>query len=131
MSRKVADVLRAAKKLIHKKDRWCTGIMVNSYGQMCALGALHTANFPTIPIESTDEEKQEGPWDRVSRACGIKELAAAAINYDGFTLVDDEFPIAAVVYRANDSTRNHAKVMQMFDEAIAAAEYSGADCDQV
>ena len=104
----VADVLRAARKLIANQDDWCTGALSrpkdNGGLQHCARGAL-------LKVQGID-------W--------MGEISPAEIFLAEFSETEVSWPFHTVAGRiaGHNNTLGHAATLRMFDRAIAAAEAS-------
>ena len=93
-----ADVLRRAKAMIDRPEKWCQGALLNDGGAMCMLGAINMAVSGDADLFGGQDAKMA--------------LYAAVGNHP--TSVWNNAP-----------ERTHAEVMAAFDKAIALAESSG------
>lgn len=108
--------LRLARQAITLQKNWCAGDLINSQGQMCALGAV--ARALSIPIGSDPNATISNAYNALRGTEEVRLLAEAA----GTLRPEGRHRLRMQrVYTLNDAC-SHSRVLEMFDLAIAEAE---------
>lgn len=106
MDKQSADILRRAKALIDRPEKWCRFIQRDFSGRMCAIGAIIAGEGKT-PMQ---DNPHRGALTTLSSVLPHKRSD----------------PIASW---NNDPDTTHADVMAAFDKAIALAEGRISDAE--
>lgn len=107
--KKTSEILRKAKKLIEKPEKWCTG-QYFSQGSMCSVGAVIKASGQSrkefdvcrLDVQQAEETLNKATMQVVNNTCS--ESFGCVVDY-------------------NDAPRrSHKQIMKLFDIAIKIAE---------
>lgn len=107
------DVLRCAKEEIVDESQWWTGgLICNTTGRVCALGAIAKVLFGPDRLREADDD-QEGIYDALIGHPAVAALDAVIQSDHGEDDVDRVF-----YFNDRHEENHHAKVIDAFDRAI-------------
>lgn len=117
-------VLAAARARIECFDNWCQGIVSDSEGRLCAVGALLLSSSAARRgaqaghLEWDAQEVGGQPFTNYFRAVHYLDGVAARYGYSNFVQLNDRITIAS-------GRRHHQFVLWCMAEAIAEARAAG------
>lgn len=114
MSQETLSLLKKTKAVIEDENHWCRGIVEDTGGRHCIMGAMNVADHGNSDYWR-DEDATGDEW--LIRYKDALHLLASLLPEDKRkSAINDGWALATF-----NNTHSHAEVIRLLDEAIAKA----------